>query len=185
MKLTKLFIFCVSSLLFSVVALAQDVTINGIINDESGLPVPGATVLVKGTNKATASDFDGKFQISAPSNGTLTISFVGFETVNEVIGGKTKLTIVLKAVSQSLNEVVVIGYGTQKKALITGASTNLKGETLKELNTGSAMEALQGIAPGISITRNSGAPGAGTKVVIRGIGTIGSSNPLYIVDGVA
>ncbi|MHC0443671.1 hypothetical protein, partial [Flavobacterium sp. 3-210] len=81
-------------------------------------------------------------------NGTLVISFVGFETVNEVIGGRTKLTIALKAVSQSLNEVVVIGYGTQKKALITGASTNLKGETLQELNTGSAMEALQGIAPG-------------------------------------
>ncbi|KAF2340006.1 SusC/RagA family TonB-linked outer membrane protein [Flavobacterium tistrianum] len=184
MKLTKLFIFCVSSLLFSVVAFAQDVTINGIVNDESGLPVPGATVLVKGTNKATASDFDGKFQISAPSNGTLIISFVGFETVNEAIGGKTKLTIALKAVSQSLNEVVVIGYGTQKKALVTGASTNFKGETLQELNTGSAMEALQGIAPGISITRNSGTPGAGTKVVIRGIGTIGNSNPLYIVDGV-
>lgn len=184
MKLTKLLIFCVSSLLFSFVAFAQDVTINGIINDESGLPVPGATILVKGTNKATASDFDGKFQITAPSNGTLTVSFVGFETANEMINGRTKLNVSLKAVSQSLNEVVVIGYGTQKKALITGASSNFKGETLQELNTGSAMEALQGIAPGISITRNSGAPGAGTKVTIRGLGTVGNSDPLYIVDGV-
>ncbi|MCR4031622.1 MULTISPECIES: SusC/RagA family TonB-linked outer membrane protein [Flavobacterium] len=185
MKLTKLLVFCISSLLFSVTVFAQDITVNGTISDESGLPVPGATILVKGTNKATASDFDGKFQISAPSNGTLVISFVGFETLNEAVGGKTTHSISLKAVSQNLNEVVVIGYGTQKKALITGASTNLKGETLQELNTGSAMEALQGIAPGISITRNNGAPGAGTKVVIRGIGTIGSSNPLYIVDGVA
>ncbi|AXB56408.1 SusC/RagA family TonB-linked outer membrane protein [Flavobacterium fluviale] len=184
MKLTKLLIFCISSLLFSVIAFAQDVTVTGIVNDESGLPVPGASVLVKGTNKATASDFDGKFQISVPSNGTLIISFVGFETANEVINGRTKVNVVLKAVSQSLNEVVVIGYGTQKKALITGASTNLKGETIQDLNTGSAMEALQGIAPGISVTRNSGAPGAGTKVTIRGLGTVGNSDPLYIVDGV-
>ncbi|RED25447.1 TonB-linked SusC/RagA family outer membrane protein [Flavobacterium cutihirudinis] len=185
MKLTKLLIFCVSSLLFSVIAMAQDVTVNGTINDESGLPVPGATVLVKGTNKATASDFDGKFQINVPSNGTLTISFVGFNTVTEAVSGRTKLNIVLKAASQTLNEVVVVGYGTQKKGLITGAASNFKGETLQELNTGSAMEALQGIAPGISITRNNGSPGAGTKVTIRGLGTIGNSNPLYIVDGIS
>lgn len=185
MKLTKLLIFCVSSLLFSVIAFAQDVTVSGTINDESGLPVPGATILVKGTNKATASDFDGKFQISVPSNGTLTISFVGFYTATEAVNGRTKLNVVLRAESQNLNEVVVVGYGTQKKGLITGAATNLKGETLQELNTGSAMEALQGIAPGISITRNSGAPGAGTRVTIRGLGTIGNSNPLYIVDGIS
>ncbi|KRD59967.1 SusC/RagA family TonB-linked outer membrane protein [Flavobacterium sp. Root935] len=185
MKLTKLLIFCVSSLLFSAVAFAQDVTVNGTINDESGLPVPGATVLVKGTNKATASDFDGKFQISAPSNGVLVISFVGFQTLNETINGRTKINAILTATSQNLNEVVVVGYGTQKKGLITGASTNLKGETIKELNTGSAMEALQGIAPGISITRTNGSPGAGTKVTIRGLGTNGNSNPLYIVDGIS
>ncbi|MDR7369308.1 TonB-dependent receptor [Flavobacterium aquidurense] len=185
MKLTKLLIFCISSLLFSVIAIAQDVTVNGTINDESGLPVPGATVLIKGTTKATASDFDGKFQINVPSNGTLTISFVGFDTVNEIVNGRTKVSIVLKAASQNLNEVVVVGYGTQKKGLITGSTTNLKGETLKELNTGSAMEALQGIAPGVSVTRNSGVPGAGTRVTIRGLGTIGNSNPLYVVDGIS
>ena len=184
MKLTKLLIFCISSLLFSVIAMAQDVTINGIINDENGLPVPGATILVKGTKKASASDFDGKYQISAPSNGTLVISFVGYNTIEEAVNGRTKLDIKLKTESQGLNEVVVIGYGTQKRGLITGANANFKGEALQELNTGSAMESLQGIAPGISITRNSGAPGAGTKVTIRGLGTVKNSNPLYIVDGV-
>lgn len=184
MKLTKPFIFCFLSLLFSVVALAQDITVNGKISDENGLPVPGATILIKGSNKATASDFDGKFQINVPSNGTLTISFVGYSTTQEVVNGRTKLDIKLKPESQGLNEVVVIGYGTQKKGLITGAASNFKGETLQELNTGSAMESLQGIAPGISITRNSGAPGAGTRVTIRGLGTIGNSNPLYVVDGV-
>ncbi|MDR7208229.1 TonB-dependent receptor [Flavobacterium piscis] len=184
MKLTKLLIFCISSLLFSVISIAQDVTINGTINDENGLPVPGATILIKGTKKASASDFDGKYQISAPSNGTLVISFVGYNTIEESINGRTKLDIKLSTASQGLNEVVVIGYGTQKKGLITGASANFKGEALQELNTGSAMESLQGIAPGISITRNSGAPGAGTRVTIRGLGTIGNSNPLYVVDGV-
>lgn len=184
MKLTKLLIFCISSLLFSVIAMAQDVTINGTINDENGLPVPGATILIKGTKKATASDFDGKYQISAPSNGTLLVSFVGYNTVEQSINGKTNLDIKLKTESQGLNEVVVIGYGTQKKGLITGAAANFKGEALQDLNTGSAMESLQGIAPGVAVTRNSGAPGAGTKVTIRGMGTIGNSNPLYIVDGV-
>jgi TonB-linked SusC/RagA family outer membrane protein len=184
MKLTKLF-FCISSLLFSVIVMAQDITINGTISDENGLPVPGATILIKGTNKASASDFDGKYQITAPSNGTLVVSFVGYSTIEQTISGRTKLDIKLNAASQSLNEVVVVGYGTQKKGLITGATTNLKGETLQELNTGSAMESLQGIAPGVSVTRNSGAPGAGTRVTIRGLGTIGNSNPLYVVDGVS
>jgi TonB-dependent starch-binding outer membrane protein SusC len=185
MKLTKLLIFCISSLLFSIITVAQDITVNGTINDENGLPVPGATILIKGTKKATASDFDGKYQISAPSNGTLLVSFVGYNTVEQSINGKTNLDIKLSAASQSLNEVVVVGYGTQKKGLITGSTTNLKGETLQELNTGSTMEALQGIAPGVSITRNNGAPGAGTRVTIRGLGTIGNSNPLYVVDGVS
>ena len=185
MKLTKLLIFCISSLLFSVTAMAQDVTVNGTINDESGLPVPGATILVKGTAKGTASDFDGKFQISAPSNGTLTISFVGFNTISEAINGRTKISFVLKASSQNLNEVVVVGYGTQKKGLITGAASNFKGEALQDLNTGSAVEALQGIAAGVNVTRNNGAPGAGTRVTIRGLGTIGNADPLYVVDGVS
>ena len=184
MKLTKLLIFCISSLLFSVIVTAQDVTINGTINDENGLPVPGATILIKGTRKASASNFDGKYQITAPSTGTLVISFVGYNIIEEKINGKTKLDIKLSIASQGLNEVVVIGYGTQKKGLITGAAANFKGEALQELNTGSAMEALQGIAAGVNITRNSGAPGAGTKVTIRGLGTIGNSNPLYVVDGV-
>src|SRR6218665_2004540 len=110
MKLTKLLVFCISSLLFSVIAVAQDVTVNGMINDENGMPVPGATVLLKGTTKSTASDFDGKFQIQVPSNGTLTITFIGYTTINEAVNGRTKLSIQLKPESQSLNEVVVVGY---------------------------------------------------------------------------
>ena len=185
MKLTKLLIFCFLSVLFSVYGQAQDVSIKGKIIDENGLPIPGVSILIKGTSKATVSDMDGSYQLKANSNGTLVFSFVGYATVQETIKGRSTIDVKLKPESQSLQEVVVIGYGTQKKSLITGASSNFKGEDLASLNTGSAMDALQGIAPGISITKNNGSPGAGTRVTIRGLGTIGNSNPLYVVDGVS
>jgi len=185
MKLTKLLIFCFLSVLFSVYGQAQDVSIKGKVIDENGLPIPGVSFLIKGTTKATSSDMDGNYQLKADSNGTLVFSFVGYGTVQEAIKGRTTINAKLNPESQSLQEVVVIGYGTQKKGLITGASSNFKGEDLASLNTGSAMEALQGIAAGISITKNNGSPGAGTRVTIRGLGTTGNSNPLYIVDGVS
>ena len=184
MKLTKLIIFCFLSVLFSVYGQAQDISIKGKIIDENGLPIPGASILIKGTTKATSSDFDGNYQLKADSNGTLVFSFVGYGTIQESIKGRSSINVKLKPESQSLQEIVVVGYGTQKKALITGANSNFKGEDLAALNTGSAMNALQGIAAGVSITQNSGAPGAGTRVTIRGLGTIGNSNPLYLVDGV-
>ena len=177
--------FCISSLLFTFVLHAQDISVNGTVNDENGMPIPGANILIKGTSTAVSTDFDGKFTIKAPSNGVLVVSFVGYNTANVSIAGRTQITVKLGSESTNLNEVVVVGYGTQKKTLTTGASLNLKGKDITALKTGSAMEALQGIAPGVSITRNSGAPGAGTRVTIRGLGTIGNSNPLYIVDGVS
>ena len=184
MKLTKLLIFCFLSVLFSVYGQAQDVSIKGKVVDENGLPVPGASILIKGTKNATSSDMDGNYQIKADPNGTLTISFIGYATLQEAIKGRTTINSKLALESQSLQEVVVIGYGTQKKGLITGASSNFKGEDLASLNTGTAIDALQGIAAGVNITKNNGSPGAGTRVTIRGIGTIDNANPLYVVDGV-
>ena len=184
MKLTKLIIFCFLSVLFSVYGQAQDLTIKGKVIDENGLPVPGVSILIKGTTKATSSDMDGNYQLKADSNGTLVFSFVGYGTVQEAIKGRTTINAKINPESQSLQEVVVVGYGTQKKGLITGANANFKGEDLAALNTGSAMDALQGIAAGVNITKNNGSPGAGTRVTIRGLGTIGNSNPLYVVDGV-
>lgn len=183
MKLTKLLIFCFSSLLFSVIAMAQDVTVNGVVNDESGMPVPGATILIKGTNKATASDFDGKFQISVPSNGTLSVTFVGYNTVQEAVNGRTKIEIRLKPESQTLNEVVVVGYGTQKKSVVTGAISSIKAEQISTLSVGLSTQVLQGQAAGVTVMAQSGAPGAGAKVRIRGAGSNGNSDPIYVVDG--
>lgn len=128
---------------------------------------------------------DGNYQLKADKNGTLVFSFVGYATLQEAIKERSTINVKMKPESQSLQEVVVIGYGTQKKGLITGASSNFKGEDLASLNTGSAMDALQGIAAGVNITKNNGSPGAGTRVTIRGLGTIYNSNPLYVVDGVS
>ncbi|OCB77518.1 SusC/RagA family TonB-linked outer membrane protein [Flavobacterium piscis] len=187
MKLTKLLIFCVSSLLFSVIAVAQDVTVSGIINDESGMPVPGATILLKGTTKSTASDFDGKFQLQVPSNGVLTITFIGYGTVTEAINGRTKLSIQLKPESQSLNEVVVVGYGTQKKSVVTGAISSVKASDLEKVPNGRVEQSLQGRVAGVSVAAVSGQPGEKSKVRIRGITTFreGGNDPLWVVDGIA
>ncbi|MNX24504.1 Vitamin B12 transporter BtuB [compost metagenome] len=185
MKLTKLLIFCVSSLLFSVIAVAQDVTVNGMINDESGMPVPGATVVLKGTTKSTASDFDGKFQIQVPSSGVLVVTFIGYAAVNEAVNGRTKITIQLKPESQSLNEVVVVGYGTQKKAVVTGAISSVKAADLEKVPNGRVEQALQGRVAGVTIASSSGQPGSASTIRIRGITTFGDggNNPLWVVDG--
>ncbi|MFC4476545.1 SusC/RagA family TonB-linked outer membrane protein [Flavobacterium chungangensis] len=187
MKLTKLLVFCISSLLFSVIAVAQDVTVNGIIKDETGMPVPGATILLKGTTKSTASDFDGKFQMQVPSNGSLTITFIGYSTVTEAVNGRTKITIQLKPESQSLNEVVVVGYGTQKKSVVTGAISSVKAADLEKVPNGRVEQSLQGRVAGVSVAATSGSPGAASKVRVRGITTFreGGNDPLWVVDGIA
>lgn len=165
---------------------SQQKTITGKVLDVSNEPIPGVTVFVQGTNNATSTDFDGNYTISNVSaSDNLEFSFLGFKTKIVQIGDKTVIDVVLEDSLQTLDEIVVVGYGTQKKGLVTGANVNLKGEKIQSLNTTTPIEGLQGIAPGVSITRNNGQPGAGTKVVIRGLGTNGNSNPLYIVDGVA
>ncbi|WP_343588368.1 TonB-dependent receptor [Flavobacterium sp.] len=184
MKLTKLLVFCISSLLFSVIAVAQDVTVNGIINDENGMPVPGATILLKGTTKSTASDFDGKFQIQAPSNGSLTITFIGYATVTEAINARTKITVQLKPESQSLNEVVVVGYGTQKKSVVTGAISSVKASDLEDLPITRVEQSLQGRVSGVTIAANAGQPGSSSTIRVRGITSFGNNEPLWVVDGV-
>jgi len=175
-------------LLLSFVALssfAQERTITGVITDESGGTLPGVNVIIKGTTTGTVSDLDGKFSIKVPGNeATLSLSFVGYTGQEIQVGNQTIINVTLKEEVKQLNEVVVIGYGTQKKVLNTGANFNISGDKIKSLNTSTTMDALKGISPGLTITQNSGQPGSGTKVYIRGIGTNGSAGPLFIVDGV-
>jgi len=170
----------------SVYAYSQGFEVKGTVVDASGSPLPGVSIVVKNTTNGSSTDFDGNFTLTNVENGqTLVFSYVGFVNKEIVVNDVRTLDVVLAEDLQSLEEVVVVGYGVQKKTLITGAGVNVKGEDIAALNTGTAMQALQGTTAGVSITRDSGQPGAGTRVTIRGLGTIGNSSPLYIVDGVA
>ena len=184
MKLTKLFIFCFSSLLFSVYGLAQDITVKGKIIDEKGLSVPGATILIKGTSKSTISDLDGDYEIKAPTDGTLTVSYVGYKTVQEPINDRTKIDLKLFLTSQDLQEVVVVGYGTQKKSVVTGAISSVKAKDLEDLPITRIEQSLQGRVSGVYIAANSGAPGSSATVRVRGITSLGNNEPLWVIDGV-
>ena len=160
-------------------------TVKGTVNDVAGEPIIGATVKVQGGNDATITDLDGNFTIKAASNATLTITYVGYVSQQVQVGGRNNITITLKEDNTTLNDVVVIGYGTMKKKLVTGATVQVKGEEIAKLNTTNALEAMQSSTPGVQITQSSSQPGKGYKVYIRGIGTTGDSQPLYVIDGVA
>jgi TonB-dependent starch-binding outer membrane protein SusC len=169
----------------SSMAIAQDRTISGRVTDETGQGLPGVNVLLKGTSTGTVSDAEGAYMVAGVNdNSVLVFSFIGYIVQEVTVGSRAVLNVAMTPDVTALEELVVIGYGEKKKALVTGANVRQDGAQLQALNTSSAMEALQGITPGVSISRNSGQPGAGTRVRIRGIGTIANSNPLYIVDGV-
>ena len=165
-------------------ASAQSI-VKGTVNDEAGEPVIGATVKVQGSNDGTITDFNGNFSVNAASNATLVISYVGYVTQQVQVGGRSNINITLVEDNTTLNDVVVIGYGTMKKKLVTGATVQVKGDDIAKLNTTNALEAMQSSTPGVQITQSSTQPGKGYKVYIRGIGTTGDSQPLYVIDGVA
>lgn len=164
---------------------SQSLSIHGVVKDAQGETIIGASVLEKGTTNGTITDFDGNFSLQIASNAILQVSFVGYKTEELPVNGKTSFNIVLKEDTEVLDEVVIVGYGIQKKKLVTGATVQVKGDDLQKLNTVSALGALQSQSPGVNITQTSGMPGEGYKVNVRGMGTIGSSAPLYAIDGVA
>ena len=178
--LVLLFLLC----LFPLGALAQSI-VKGTVSDEAGEPIIGATVKVQGSNEGAITDFDGNFSVKAASNATLVISYIGYQTVTANVGGKSTVNVTMKEDNTTLNDVVVIGYGTMKKKLVTGATVQVKGDDIAKLSTTDALTAMQSQTPGVMILQNSGQAGEGYKVNIRGIGTTGDSNPLYVIDGVA
>ena len=146
-------------------------------------PLIGATVVVQGRQGGTVTDLDGNFSIEASDGEILVVSYIGYITQNVKLSGNN-ITIHLKEKANSLNDVVVIGYGVQKKKLVTGSNINIKGDDIAKLNTSNPLQALQGQTPGMTIISQSGQPGSGLKVNIRGMGTINGSDPLYIIDGI-
>ena len=159
--------------------------ITGTVVDAQG-PVIGASVVEKGkTGNGVITDFDGKFTLNVNPGATIVVSYVGYETQEIKVGNQSNINVTLKEDDALLEEVVVVGYGTMKKKLVTGATVQVKGEDIAKLNTTNALEAMQSSTPGVQITQSSSQPGKGYKVTIRGIGTTGNSTPLYVIDGVA
>jgi len=181
-KLSLVFALCfIASTMF-----AQNITVKGTVVDASSKEsVPYASIVVKGASSYATSAEDGSFSIEAPANGTLKVVLLGYAETEVAVNGRTSLVIEMTPEFDKLSEAVVIGYGVQQKKLVTGSTIQVKGDDIAKLSTTSAVGALQGQTPGVTITQNSGQPGQGYKINIRGIGTIGDSDPLYVIDGVA
>ncbi len=164
----------------------QTSKVAGKVTDNSGASLPGVSVVVKGTTNGTITDANGSYVIaSVPVNAILQFSFVGMKTQDVPVGGKTTINVVLDEEAVGIEEVIAIGYGVQKKKLNTGATIQVGGDDLQKMSTVSALSALQSQSPGVNIVQKSGMPGEGFKVTVRGLGTVGNSNPLYVIDGVA
>ncbi len=192
---TSLNLFLFLFLIFSQSALAtsinfktflkvKDTRITGKVITDNGQPLAGATVTVKNTSIVTSTDANGSFSLMVPDAATLVITFLGFESQEVIVGNKTQLTIVMDAVSDALNEVVVIGYSTQKKKDLTGSVSIINSKDIASIPVGGIDQIMQGKAAGVAITQSSGAPGEGISVNIRGVGSINSNKPLYIIDGI-
>ena len=159
-------------------------TVKGtVISGSDNEPLIGASVMVQGTKNGGVTDLNGNFTISAKNGQTLEVSYLGFITQKVKVTGSV-INVTLLEDKQSLDEVVVVGYGVQKKKLVTGATVQLKGDDIAKLNTTNPLSAMQGQTPGVNIVSTSGQPGASMSVTIRGLGTVGNSQPLYLIDGV-
>ena len=171
-------------LLFSVAFFGQEINVKGVVKDAAtGETLPGVSVVVKGTSVGTETDFDGMYQLKNVKKGsTLIFSYLGMQT-KEVVANKEVINLTLEESAQQLDEIVVVGYGTQRKKEVTGAVSLISSETLEEIKPVRVEQALQGQVAGVNITSTSGSPGAGLSIRIRGITTNGDNNPLILVDG--
>ena len=164
-------------------SVEQQSTVNGVVHDENGEPLIGASVMVKGTQNGTATDLDGKFSLNIKPGSTLIISYMGY-TPQEVKAGRGNMKIIMKPEDNTLDELVVVGYGTVKKRDLTGAVASVKSEDITRTPTSNPLEAIQGQVAGLDITRTSGDAGGGVNMVLRGNRSInGDNKPLFIIDG--
>jgi TonB-linked SusC/RagA family outer membrane protein len=164
---------------------AQEKTISGIISDQSGMPLPGVNIIVKGTTNGTQSDFDGNYTINASVGAVLTYVYIGLKPVERTIGTSNTIDVVMEESFAILDEVVVVGYSTTTRQSFTGTAKVVTSENIDAKSVSNIAQALAGEASGVSVTRTSGKPGAGASIRIRGFSSIeGNRSPLYVVDGV-
>ena len=165
----------------------QEITISGVVKDLNGITLPGASIFVKGTNKGTQTDFEGRFSLKVIDlNATLIISYLGYLTQEVQIKGKNNIDVVLIEDATNLEEIVVVGYGTQKKVTVTGAVSDIKTKEIQQTQTANLANNLTGRVPGLVINSRGGEPGSddAVSILIRGTSTTGDNTPLYVIDGI-
>ncbi len=165
--------------------ITAQVKISGTVSDEKGLSIPGANIAVVGSKTLTSTDFDGKYTIDVPANSTLVFSFIGFNSQKIAVDGKSTINVVLKSIVEDLKDVVVIGYGTQKRKDVNSAISSISTKDIENLKVASFDQMMQGKAAGVVVNSNSGEPGSNVSVRIRGVSSLtGTNEPLYVIDGV-
>lgn len=162
---------------------AQSVVVTGMVQDEKGAPIVGALVLEHGTTNGSVTDFDGRFSLTVGTDAVLDASFLGYASASEAVNGRSSIVFMLKDELNELDELMVIGYGVQKKSVVTAAIAKVGAEELSQVSPTRVDNALKGLAAGVQVTTQNGQPGASSVVRVRGTGTINNSDPLYIVDG--
>lgn len=179
------FIAMLALVALPIFASAQSMEVSGVVY-EAGTkdPLPGVNIQVKGQRLGTTTNFDGEYTLQAKQGDTLVFSFVGFKAVTKVVGSQKVINVLMEEETSMLEEVVVVGYGSAKKKELTGATANVKGEELEKLNVPRFDQALQGQVSGVTINTNSGSPGGGSAIRIRGLSTFGDNDPLILVDGI-
>ena len=181
----KIVLSIIAVLAVSFAALAQNAQVTGTVADESGAPVIGAAVVVDGTSIGTVTGVDGSFKLSAPANGTITVSFVGYEEVKTPIAGKTSINVVLKTSAERLDDVVVVAFGSKRKQDVVGSVSSVKSTIINNSQATSVSSALEGAVAGLQVISSTGQPGADSSIVLRGIGSLsGGNTALIVVDGV-
>ena len=171
-------------LIFPIILFAQSKAITGTVVDENKMPLPGASILVKGLNIGSSTDFDGNFSLNVPETGeVLVVSYLGYMTKELVISKNLTFNIQLDIDTNTLDEIVVVGYGTQRKSDITGSVTSVKVDASAVAQNSTIDALLQGRAAGVQVTQNAGSPGSGVSVKIRGASSLrGNNEPLYVID---
>ncbi len=181
----KLVLSLIAVLSVSLMAFAQNAQVSGTVTDANGAPVVGATVMVDGTSQGTTTNADGRFEVSAPANGTLTVSFIGFETQQVAIAGKTNVTVSLVEDTHAIDDVIVVAFGTAKKEAFTGSAKVIKSDDIAKTQSSNVSDALVGKVAGVQFSSATGRLGAGQSITIRGTGSLyAGTAPLYVVDGV-
>ena len=184
LKLSVAFCFLMLASL-SMRLTAQNITIRGEVRDANKEPIIGASILVKGTTNGTITDLGGKFMLQAPSNATLQVTFVGYQTEDVKVDGRTNINITMQEDSKALDEVVVVGYGTARKSDVTGSIASVQGDIMREVPAANISYALQSRIAGVDMTQTSSKPGANMQIRIRGTRSLTASNdPLIVLDGI-